>query len=112
MEKYRSVAEKKLANKKGREGYKVHPEALAQQAHVQGEFATKAMDDFFTEAYGDVLVDLFVQWLQTEPHETKTREFLYSTAMGLGSLREKLISIQTYGKNLPALKQMEEHEQT
>ena len=47
------------------------------------------------------MVDLFVEWLKTDPHETKSREFLYSTAMGLGSVKERLISIETYGKNIP-----------
>ena len=112
MEKYKDTAQKRLGNQASHGRYKTHPEALAQQAHVKGEFATKVMDDFFTEVYGDVLVDLFTQWLKTEPHETKTREFLFSTAMGLGSVREKLIAAQTYGKNIPTLKEMEEHEQT
>ena len=110
MDKYKDTASKRLGNQASHGKYKVHPEALAQQAHVKGEFATKVMDDFFTEIYGDVLVDLFMEWLNTEPHETKTREFLYSTAMGLGSVREKLIATQTYGKNIPALREMEEHE--
>lgn len=107
MDKYKDVATKRLNNKKSHGNHETHPEVLAQQAHTRGEFASKVMDDFFTEAYGEVLVDLFTQWLRTQPHETKTREFLYSTAMGLGSVREKLIQMETYGRNVPTLKEME-----
>ena len=108
MEKYKDIAEKRFGNKKSHGKHKTHPEILAQQAHVKGEFASRTLDEFFNEAYGEVLCDLFHQWLVTEPHETKTREFLYSTAMGLGSVREKLIQMETYGKNIPTLKDIEE----
>lgn len=108
MDKYKDVATRKMANKKNHGGYETHPEVLAQQAHTKGEFASRVMDEFFTDAYGEVLVELFMEWLQTQPHETKSREFLYSTAMGLGSLRQKLMQMETYGRNVPTLKDMEE----
>ena len=109
VEKYKDVAKKKLGNQKSHGNHETHPEVLAQQAHTRGEFSSRVMDEFFTEAYGEVLIDLFMQWLQTQPHETKSREFLYSTAMGLGSVREKLIQMETYGKNVPTLKEMEKY---
>ena len=107
MDKYKETAAKRLGNSKSHGNHKTHPEILAQQAHTKGEFASRVMDEFFTEAYGDVLIDLFQEWLKSEPHETKTREFLYSTAMGLGEVRKKLISIETYGRNVPTLREME-----
>ena len=107
MEKYRETAERRMANNKSHGKHKTHPEVLAQQAHVKGEFASRTMDEFFTDVYGEVLVDLFMKWLTTEHHEVKSREFLYSTAMGLGSVREKLIQMETYGRNVPVVKDLE-----
>ena len=105
MDKYRGIAEKKLGNKKSYGNHKIHPEELARVAHVRGHFVTKERDEFFDEVYGEVLVDLFLEWLKTDPHETKSREFLYSSAMALGSVKEKMISFETYGKNIPHLKE-------
>ena len=96
MEKYRKAAEKKLTQK-------VHPDQLAKEALVNAEFTSRERDNFFNSAYGDVLVDLFIEWIKTDPHENKSREFLYSTAMALGSVKERLIAIETYGKNVPHL---------
>jgi len=103
MEKYRESAEKRLGNKKSYGKHKVHPEELARRAHTKGHFAAKERDEFFDEAYGEVLVDYFVEWLQTDPHETKSREFLYAAAMALGSVKEKMMGFEMYGKNIPHL---------
>lgn len=107
MEKYNHIAERELGNKKSHGKHKVHPEILAQQAHSKGEFASRVLDEFMTEAYGEILIDYFKAWLQTAPHEVKTREFLYSCAMGLGDVKHKLIQKETYGKNIPTIKEME-----
>ena len=101
MDKYRKTAEMKLGNKKSNGNHKIHPEELARQAHVKGHFAAKERTEFFDEVYGEVLIDLFIEWLKTDPHETKTREFLYSSAMALGSVKERMIRFETYGKNIP-----------
>ena len=111
MEKYRNVGEKKLANRKSHGNHSTHPQVLAKQAHSEGEFTSRVLDEFFTEAFGEILVDYFVEWLKTDPHETKTREHLYSCAMGLGSVREKLIQKQTYGRNVPVMEEMEKYTQ-
>ena len=110
MDKYRKSAEKRLGNDKSYGKHKIHPEELARQAHTRGAFAVKERDEFFDEAYGEVLVDYFVEWLQTEPHETKTREFLYAAAMGLGSVKEKLMGFEMYGKNIPHITEDNENE--
>ena len=96
MDKFKKTAEKRLTNK-------VHPDLQAKQALVKAEFASREREEFFNDAYGEVLVDLFISWLQTDPHEAKSREFLYSTAMALGSVKEKLLHIETYGRNIPHL---------
>ena len=105
MDKYRKSAEKRLGNKKSYGNHKVHPEELARMAHVKDHFAARERDEFFDEAYGEVLVDYFVEWLQTDPHETKSREFLYSAAMALGSVKEKMMSFEMYGKNIPHIQE-------
>lgn len=105
MDKYRATAEKKLGNNKSYGNHKIHPEELARRAHVQGHFAAKEREEFFDEVYGEVLVDFFIEWLKTEPHETKSREFLYASAMALGSVKERMINFEMYGKNIPHLQE-------
>lgn len=93
MEKYRKSAEKRL---KGQ-----HPDLVAREALVRAEFASRERETFFDEAYGELLVQYFINWLGTEPHETKTREFIYNSALALGDVKGKLIGYETYGKNVP-----------
>lgn len=110
MDKYRKAAETKLNNNKSYGNHKIHPEELARRAHVKGHFAAKERDEFFDEVYGEVLVDFFIEWLKTEPHETKSREFLYSSALALGSVKERMINFEMYGKNIPHM--MEDNNET
>lgn len=109
MDKYKSKFEERLANSKSHGNHQTHPEVLAQKAHTKGEFTDKVLDEFFDEANGDILVDICLEWLKTSPHETKTREYLWTTAMALGSVRERLMRQQQYGKNIPILKELEEN---
>ena len=85
MEKYREAGDKRMTKK-------VHPDRLSQIALAEAKFSTSTRNSFFDSAYGDILVDFFVEWLKTEPHETKTREHLYACSMALGSVKEKLIN--------------------
>ena len=110
MDKYRKSAETKLSNNKSYGNHKIHPEELARRAHVKGHFAAKERDEFFDEVYGEVLVDFFIELLKTEPHETKSREFLYSSALALGSVKERMINFEMYGKNIPHM--MEDNNET
>lgn len=103
MEKYRGKAEERLANAEGRGRHKVHADTMAQTALREGEFASREREDFFTAAYGDILVDYFMQWLNTEPHEVKTREFYYNCAMGLGDVKTRLAEKEMLAKNIPYL---------
>lgn len=105
MDKYRQTAEKRLGNTKSYGHHKIHPEELARQAHSKGAFSSQERESFFDEVYGEVLVDYFLEWLKTESHETKTREFLYSSAMALGSVKAKMIGFEMYGRNVPIMEE-------
>ena len=96
MDKYKKAAEKKLTDK-------VHPDMIAKEALAEAEFSSRQREEFFNRVYGDILVEYFIQWLKTEPHESKTREFIYSSALGLGDVKRRMIEIETYGKNIPHL---------
>ncbi len=101
MDKYKSSAEKVL---KG-----IHPDLKAKEALVRAEFSSREREHFFDEAYGELLVQYFVNWLKTDPHEVKTREFIYNSALALGDVKQKLINYETYGKNIPHME--DNHEQ-
>ena len=96
MDKYRQGFGKKFQadNKK-------LPINEGQEALRRSQFASLEKERFFNDAYGDILSDLFVQWLKTNHHEKETREYIYATAMALGSVKQKLINIEQYGKNVP-----------
>jgi len=91
--------------------YKVEPFRDSQVALGKAEFSVREREQFFGEAYAEILSDLFVTWLKTEPHCSKEREFLYHTAMALGSVKEKLIGIEMYGKNLQYLNKVKQEAQ-
>ena len=93
MDKYRKAAEKKL-------GTKVHPDTLAREALVNAEFSSREREEFFEGVYGDLLVDYFINWLKTEPHENKTREFIYNSALALGDVKQRMIGYETLGRNV------------
>ena len=99
MEKYRKTAEKRL---KGQ-----HPDMIAREALVRAEFSSRQREEFFEDAYGELLVEYFINWLQTEPHENKTREFIYNSALALGDVKQKLINYETYGRNVPHMEDNE-----
>ena len=96
MDKYRQGFDKKFKPES-----KKLPINEGQEALVRSEFANQQREGFFNQAYSDILSDIFVKWLQTNHHEKETREYLYATAMALGSVKEKLIQIETFGKNIP-----------
>lgn len=93
MDKYKASAEKKLKS--------VHPDVQAKESLVKAEFAKREREEFFTGAYGELMVDYYLQFLKTEPHETKTREFIYSCVLALGDVKGKLAQYEMYGSNVP-----------
>jgi hypothetical protein len=109
MDKYRNGLEKKIKPKMNHETmeYKVEPFRDAQVALGQAQFVQREREQFFNEAYSEILADLFVTWLKSEPHCNKEREYLYSVAMALGSVKEKLVGIETYGNNVKYIQQLQ-----
>ena len=99
MDKYRKTAEKRL---KGQ-----HPDMIAKEALVRAEFSSRQREEFFEDAYGELLVEYFINWLKTDPHENKTREFIYNSALALGDVKQKLINYETYGRNVPHMEDNE-----
>ena len=65
-----------------------------------GEFSSEIKNDFFDEVWGDIIYDYFTAWLNTTSDEVGQREFLYSAAMSLGSVKSKLINYEMKGKNV------------
>lgn len=110
MEKYKKRFEEKVKPRVDHEDgeLKVNPFRDAQFALSKASFAIKEREQFFSDAYADILTDLFVSWLKTEPHCTKEREYLYHTAMALGSVKERLVQIEQFGKNAAYIQQKEE----
>jgi hypothetical protein len=102
MDKYRNGFEQKIKPRMDHsDGHmKVEPFREAQVALGRAQFVQREREQFFGEAYSEILADLFVTWLKTEPHAQKEREFLYHTAMALGSVKEKLVGIEMYGNNV------------
>lgn len=93
MDKYRKTAEKKLKDK-------VHPDVIAKEALVKAEFSKREREVFFNDAYGELLVEYFIQFLSTEPHEAKAREFIYSCVLSLGDIKQRLANYEMYGANV------------
>lgn len=101
MDKYTKSFRKKLSPSKPYQQKDLRGEG--QEALLKGQFAGMERETFFNQAYADILADLFTQWLQTSSDDTATREYLYTTAMALGSVKQKLINLETYGNNIPML---------
>jgi len=109
MDKYRKSFESKVKPKMNYESgeYKVEPFRDSQLALNNVKFAIKEREQFFTEAYGEILSDLFIAWLKSEPHAVKEREFFYASAMALGEVKNKLVRIETFGANRKYIAQEE-----
>lgn len=103
MDKYRKSAEKKL---KG-----VHPDLIAKEALINAQFASREREQFFNGAYGDLMVDYYLQFLQTDPHEHKAREFIYSCVLSLGDVKQRLANYEMYGSNVSHMGQQDNPEE-
>ena len=102
MDKYKKTAEKRLKN--------IHPDVKAKEALVNAQFAQREREEFFTGAYGELMVDYYLQFLRSEPHENKTREFIYSCVLALGDVKAKLAQYEMYGRNVPHLQTNEDED--
>jgi hypothetical protein len=114
MQQYKDSFHKRVKPRMDHETgeYGVNPFRDAQVALGRAHFVEREREVFFGEAYGEILADLFVTWLSTEPHCTKEREYLYHTAMALGSVKEKLVSIETYGNNMKYIHKLKTQEES
>lgn len=101
MDKYKAPAEKKL---KG-----IHPDLQAKEALVKAEFSDRMKEEFFNEAFGELMMDYYLRFMGTEPHEHKSREFIYSCVLALGDVKQRLTQYETYGANV---KIMEDNDAT
>ena len=71
----------------------------------KGRMSSEYRTQFFDEAYGEILFDLFIRWCQTELEEKDLRESLYQNALALGSVKSKLISYENYAANVPYIEE-------
>ena len=101
MDKYTAPAEKRL---KGQ-----HPDLVAKEALVHAEFANRERENFFNGAYGELMLDYFLQFCGTDPHESKKREFIYSCVLALGDVKGKLVSYDMAGKNAQFIMEREDN---
>lgn len=95
MDKFIPTVEKRL---KGQD-YNLH----AKEALVRAQFASREREEFLNGAYGELLTDYFLEFCNTEPHETKKREFIYSCILSLGDVKQKLVQYEMYGKNVTTM---------
>lgn len=95
MDKFTETAEKRLRG----QDYILH----AKEALVRAEFASREREAFLNTAYGELLVDYFLEFCNSEPQETKKREFIYSCVLGLGDVKGKLVQYETYGRNIKVM---------
>ena len=100
MDKYKAPAEKRL---KG-----IHPDLKAKEALVRAEFSSRMKEDFFNEAFGELMTDYYLKFMSTEPHEHKSREFIYSCVLALGDVKQRLANYETYGANVPIMEDNDE----
>jgi hypothetical protein len=100
MEKYTKSVRKAFTRNTDSEGKPIiEPFRDAQEWLQKSRFADQAKEEFFTDVYSDIIVDLFVLWLKSPPHAQKEREYYYHSALALGSVKEKLIQYQHRGRN-------------
>jgi len=72
---------------------------FAQMYINKGEEAGRKRDQFFDDAFVEIMMDLFQRWIQTELHEVQLRESLYQNVLALGAVNGKLDEYQTYARN-------------
>jgi tyrosine-protein phosphatase YwqE len=77
----------------------VEPFRDAQRALVRGQFSVREREEFFGECFQDILVQLFEKWLTSETHAVKEREFLYHSALALGSVKAMMLQYEQFGTN-------------
>jgi len=80
----------------------------AQIILLNGESSTQYRTEFFDQIFIDLLNDLFSVWIHTTPEEVKKREYLYQSALALGSVKSWLLKAEQKGSNVSTI--LSEHE--
>jgi hypothetical protein len=88
-----------LSGKAGTRVQDLTPEKLLDLRLAAGE-GGRVLDKLIQ----DLLSETLVEWLQTGPLEVDKREYLYVTALSLGSLRNGLSRAVTLNNNQPFIK--------
>jgi len=110
--KFRDGFKEKIKPTTNELGQKVNnPFVPAHVALMRATFADKVHEQFFHDAFVEILSDLFAAWIKTEPHAQKEREYLYHSALALGSVKEQLIKWSMYGNNVKAQQQLTDQQQ-
>jgi hypothetical protein len=83
---------------------KISPEEflhrVGQTALLNGATSQRFRAEFFDQVFIDVLSSYFQAWLTSSPEEVKKREYLYQSAMALGSVKETLLNMENLGRNI------------
>ena len=75
----------------------------AQIILLNGESSTQYRTEFFDQIFIDLLNDLFSVWIHTTPEEVKKREYLYQSALALGSVKSWLLKAEQKGSNVDTI---------
>lgn len=86
---------------------KISPEEalhrVGQTALLNGTTSQRFRAEFFDQVFIDVLSSYFQAWLTSAPEEVKKREYLYQSAMALGSVKETLLNMENLGRNITTM---------
>jgi hypothetical protein len=113
MSRYSTALIEKIKPDTDAAGRKVDkdPFVPAQMALSRAHFAETVREQFFHDAYVDIIAGYFRAWLETPQHAQKEREYLYHCAMAMGSVKNELIKWSTYGKNVAAQQAVNQKEE-
>jgi len=76
---------------------------IGQKALLNGTTSQRFRADFFDQVFIDILSSYFQAWLTSAPEEVKKREYLYQSAMALGTVKETLLGMETLGRNITTM---------
>jgi len=75
----------------------------SQTALLNGQTSSRYREEFFDQAFIDILSEYFKQWLTSAPEEVKKREFLYQAALNLGEVKSTLLRFEMFGRNVSGM---------
>ena len=67
---------------------------------LNGESSAQYRKEFFDQIFIDLLNDLFSAWIHTPPEGQRQREYLYNSALALGSVKSWLLKAEQKGNNV------------